>query len=296
MKMNKKHILCTFVVLILIITNSSYAFPKPMGRRAGLVSKSTSFYIPPEERTRNLTQSFTNDDNNAFSAIGLLSFKSASTGNTDYCTATVIQTDNGNIALTAAHCLWDILANNWNSEVSFYPGYDNGNQGSLGMIWAYTLTIWSSFAQDSEVTDYGFIKFYYEDGRKLQDDAGAFNYDGFVAGGEYPTTVFGYPYGTGQMDCPRDGEHLCKWQGNSNVPSSDLPNYNWYREIPIDVGNGASGGPWIRDYDANTNTGNIMGISHGMLLPPYPQSGTTSWAWENDEFSGLLQDAENYNP
>src|ERR1044072_3056767 len=107
--MNKKHILYILVVLV-IITNSSYAFPKPLGRRANMVPISKTIDIPPEKRISNITASFA-DDNNNFSAIGRLSFSRALDGKTGYCTATVIKTDNGNMALTAAHCLWDILSN-----------------------------------------------------------------------------------------------------------------------------------------------------------------------------------------
>ncbi|CAB4378257.1 unnamed protein product [Rhizophagus irregularis] len=291
--MNKKHILCIFVVLILIITNSSYAFPKPMGRKSKMVSMSKFVDIPPEERMSNTTGTFADDNN--FSAIGLLRFVKPD-GSTDYCTATVIRTNNGNIAITAAHCIWDIIDENWNTDFYFFPGYNNGNPGSLGAVRAHTFSIWSDFTKDETLYDYGFIKFYYQDGRKLQDDTGAFDCDFNVPPGEYQTTVFGYPYNSGEMDCPRDGQHLCEWQGNSFEFPNNLPNYQWHRGISIDVGSGSSGGPWIRNYDPNTNGGNIAGISHGWLPAPYPKEGTTSWAWLNDDFSLLLQDAEIYNP
>uniref|UniRef100_A0A1D1Y9Z4 Glutamyl endopeptidase n=1 Tax=Anthurium amnicola TaxID=1678845 RepID=A0A1D1Y9Z4_9ARAE len=291
--MNKKHILCIFVVLILIITNSSYAFPKPLGKRAKLVSMSKSVDIPPEERLSNITKSFADGDNN-FSAIGLLSF-TKNDGSIDYCTATVIKSDNGNMVLTAAHCLWDIIDENWNSEFYFSPGYNNGNPGNLGTIRAHTFSIWTAFTEDETLYDYGFLKLYYPDGRKLQDDAGAFDWDFHVPPGEYQTTVFGYPFNSGGMDCPRDGQHLCEWQGNSFEFQDSLPNYQWHRGISVDVGYGSSGGPWIRNYDSNANTGNIMGVSHGFLPPPYPNGVTTSWSWL-DDFSQLLTDAENYNP
>ncbi|PKC66896.1 hypothetical protein RhiirA1_459125 [Rhizophagus irregularis] len=143
--MNKKHMLYIFVVLILILTNSSYAFPKPMGRRAKMVPMSKFVDIPPEERMSNTTGTFAVDNN--FSAIGLLSFVKAD-GSTDYCTATVIRTDNGNMAITAAHCIWDIIAENWNTDFYFYPGYNNGSPGSIGAVRAHTFSIWSAFTND----------------------------------------------------------------------------------------------------------------------------------------------------
>ncbi|CAG8659914.1 15353_t:CDS:2 [Gigaspora margarita] len=243
-----------------------------MGRRAKMVPISKTIYIPPEERiSSNITESFAGNDNN-FGAIGRLSFKKASDGTTDYCTATVIKTDNGNMTLTAAHCLWDMLSGEpekWNSEFYFYPGYNNG-QG-FGNVRVYTFTIWKNFEADETLYDYGFLKFYYKDGRKLQDDVGAFDVEFDVPGGDFPVIVFGYPVSGEMPNCPNDGEHIY-------------------------VGAGSSGDPWIRDYDQNTNTGVIDCISHGLLPPPYPSQDTTTWKWQNDDLSALLKAAEDYNP
>ncbi|PKK60754.1 hypothetical protein RhiirC2_856684 [Rhizophagus irregularis] len=53
----KKYILCIFVVLLIIITNSSYAFPassKPMSKRAKMEPIIKTYDIPSEERTSNV--------------------------------------------------------------------------------------------------------------------------------------------------------------------------------------------------------------------------------------------------
>ncbi|RIB14353.1 hypothetical protein C2G38_2096099 [Gigaspora rosea] len=98
-------------------------------------------------------------------------------------------------------------------------------------------------------------------------------------------------------NCPKDGEHLCSWQGNTFDFDKNLPNNTFYSGIPIEVGDGSSGGPWIRDYDPNTNTGVITGVSHGLLHSPYPSQGyTATWRWYKDDFSSLLQLAEDNNP
>ncbi|CAG8606331.1 5473_t:CDS:1 [Gigaspora margarita] len=266
-----------------------------MGRRAKMVPISKTIDIPPEERISSNRTEFFADDVNNFGAIGRLNFKKASDGTTDYCTATVIKTDNGNMALTAAHCLWDIETEKWNSEFYFYPGYNNG-QG-FGSVRAYTFTIWKDFTIYETLYDYGFIKFYYDDGSKLQDDVGAFDVEFDLPGGDFPVTVFGYPVSGEMPNCPNDGEHICSWQGNSfDFVDSNLPNHEWHRGIPIDVGAGSSGGSWIRDYDPNANTGVIDGISHGLLPPPYPSQDTTTWKWQNDDFSELFKAAEDFNP
>ena len=47
--------------------------------------------------------------------------------------------------------------------------------------------------------DYGFIKFGYSEGRRLQDDTGAFDYDLDIPRDNYPVNVFGYPI-DGEME------------------------------------------------------------------------------------------------
>jgi V8-like Glu-specific endopeptidase len=288
--MNKKYILCIFVVLI-IITNSSYAFPaisKPMNnKRANMVPMSKTFDIPPEKRTSNTTEPSADvDEVSNLDAVGLLNIVKTD-GSDDDCTGTVIRTDNGNIAITAAHCLWDHNLKTWNAEIYFFPGYNNGNQGKVGKVTGAKWYVWSNFMEDITQFDYGFIKFDYPNGKKLQDDTGAFDYDLVIPEGIYPTSVFGYP-SDGGMDCPKDGQHQCEWEGLSD----DIPKSTWYRGVNIDVGFGSSGGPWIRNYDPNAKTGNVMGVSHGILPEPFPDTETASWIWYPDDFTRLLYYAE----
>ncbi|RIB05423.1 hypothetical protein C2G38_597100 [Gigaspora rosea] len=68
-----------------------------------------TFDIPPEEITSNTTGSFVDDINN-LNSVGLLQIVKAD-GSDDDCTASVIRTNNGNIAITAAHCLWNLQHN-----------------------------------------------------------------------------------------------------------------------------------------------------------------------------------------
>ncbi|GBB99716.1 hypothetical protein RclHR1_03600012 [Rhizophagus clarus] len=231
-----------------------------------MVPMSKTFDIPPEEITNNTTK-FSIDDINNLNAVRLLNIVKAD-GSDDDCTASVIKTNTGNIAITAAHCLWDHTLKTWNSEIYFYPGYNNGQQGKVGKVTAYKWFVWSNFLQDITQFDYGFIKFYYTNGKKLQDDTGAFDYDLVIPQGTYPTTVFGYPYDdTGDMNCLKNGKQLY-------------------------VGFGSSGGPWIRNYDPNTNAGTVIGVSHGILDDPYPEDETASWVWYPDDFTRLLNFAE----
>jgi len=251
-----------------------------------MVSMSQTFDVPLEERTSNTTGSFVDDSSN-FNAIGLLNVVKADNSVID-CTATVINTDNGNIAITAAHCLYDHNTQRWNKALYFYPGYNNGEPGNVGKVLGYKGTIFQGNMQDSTHKDYGFIKFHYQEGRRLQDDTGAFDYDLNIPDGSYHTTVFGYP-SDGDMVCPKDGQHQCEWEGVSSEFTGEVP-ITSYRGIYIDVGNGSSGGPWIRNYDPLTNTGSVMGVSR--ILPENHLGETAAWKWTQYDFTRLLNDAE----
>ncbi|CAG8459044.1 12285_t:CDS:2 [Dentiscutata heterogama] len=258
--MNKKYILCIFVVLI-TITNSSYASPaysKLMSKRVTSIPMSITFKTPSKIGANN-TAKILDDDNN-LNAVGKLDIVK-NDGSSDCCTASVIRTDNGNIAMTAAHCLYDFNTQTWNSEAYFYPGYNNGQEGPVGKVTVKDGYILVEFTENPITYDFAFIKLDYPDGKKLQDDTGAFDYDLDIPRDNYPVNVFGYPI-DGDMDCAKDGQHLCEYEGLSFDMPPDVPNPQSYRAITIDVGQCSSGGPWVRIFNPDTKTGNVMGVSH----------------------------------
>src|SRR5436305_1102554 len=71
--------------------------------------------------------------------VGILFFSKSEYEQPKICTASMINTENGNIGITAAHCLFD---NNGLAYgfMSFSPGYDSGNLGPLGLIPVESVT------------------------------------------------------------------------------------------------------------------------------------------------------------
>jgi hypothetical protein len=59
-----------------------------------------------------------------------------SNGMPDAYTASIIRTNDGNFAITAAHCLYDFNVQKGISEAYISPGYNNGQQGAIGKITA----------------------------------------------------------------------------------------------------------------------------------------------------------------
>ncbi|CAG8747202.1 536_t:CDS:1 [Gigaspora margarita] len=195
------------------------------------------------------------------------------------CTANVINTSNGNIGLTAAHCLLDDNGNPLNlSLISFSPGYDNRTNGPLGDIPVADIAI---PLQDNN-NDYALVRFAFNDpdrrGARLQDYTGALGWR-FDIGNIEQTSVFGYP-GDGDMeDCARDGRHLCKWQGITELYDT------FYSISNVDLGDGASGGPYISQYDIETNLGYVYAV-FGVYLTGSKLS--VADIWEENIFLGLL--------
>ncbi|CAG8809534.1 6985_t:CDS:1, partial [Gigaspora margarita] len=76
-------------------------------------------------------------------------------GDDRICTASVINTANGNIGITAAHCLIDdngeILDTN---SMWFSPGYDNGTDGPLEIIEVENVAVPLTFLVTDAWNDY----------------------------------------------------------------------------------------------------------------------------------------------
>ena len=198
----------------------------------------------PAENTSNFTS--VDDVIEVPSAVGKYFFHDPTTNRDFSCTASVINTDYGNIGLTAGHCLYkykDIRFTN----TAFCPGFSNG-QCAFGLVPVSDIALF--ITNGNYYYDYGLIKFVYNG--KLQDKTGSFDWDA-NPGNEVDVTVLGYPV-DGQFPCARNGNVLCMWQGHSSRQGS-------FRYVPIGVGHGSSGGPWIRQYDAKTKKGWIVGNS-----------------------------------
>src|SRR5439155_3975600 len=139
-------------------------------------------------------------------------FHSNSAGKLIACTASMINTENGNIGITAAHCLFD---NNGvvYGNMMFSPGFDSGIKGPLGFIPVEYVVVPREYKGTfgPPVYDYGMMRMHFNDPRgfKLQQYTGANGWRLDVEGDQILTTIFGYPGNGGMPNCPNDGLHLC---------------------------------------------------------------------------------------
>src|SRR6266511_3287748 len=237
--MNKKIFYYFLIALIVIIsiTDSSYAVPmsakfdvdktlafwtpERIKSTKPLISKNIEFRNEITSGTKNVKitddddneqlviQPIDNPNNPVNYPVGMLFFSDPETGESQICTASMINTENGNIGITAAHCLFDendVVYNN----VMFSPGYNLGTPGPLGLIPVEFITVPSRYTgkvNSAPVYDYGFIRMNFNDpnGYKLQQYTGANGWRLNVEGDNILTTVVGYPEGSDIPNCPNDG-------------------------------------------------------------------------------------------
>ncbi|CAB4415819.1 unnamed protein product [Rhizophagus irregularis] len=289
--MNEKFIFYILIVLT-VITNSKYMVA---GSIITKVFDIEDAYWTPE-RMRNAIPLTTNESKNnktnyrtkrdqlpvkesnitsynPYVPYGKLFFHNTGDGKNYFCTASVIRTENGNIGLTAAHCIYNGNGS-WSSNMVFCPGYENGQCPVSIPVKGGSVEV----VDGHYYYDYGMIKFNYDQG-KLQDKTGCFDWDTNPGDTVNNITAIGYPVNGEIKDCKRDGNSPCKWNGSSSRSGS-------FRYVPLNTGSGSSGGPWIRQYDYKNNTGWVIGNTSAS------KSGSTdSPIYSFEEFTKLLHEA-----
>jgi V8-like Glu-specific endopeptidase len=184
-------------------------------------------------------------------AVGALFTMSAGKLGAHFCTASVVHSARGDLALTAAHCVADRTG-----QIVFVPGYANGQEpyGEWEVTRVYTDQAWQS-SQDPD-DDVAFLQLSdTSDGMPVEDVTGA---EQLATGWQEPALVqvVGYPNGA-------DQPVVCT---------------NWTKifsptQLEFDCGgypDGTSGGPFLADVSAASGEGTVIGVIGG-----YEQGGDT---------------------
>jgi V8-like Glu-specific endopeptidase len=180
---------------------------------------------------------------------------------THYCTASVIDSPEKDLILTAAHCLYDPGSHTWRSDLEFVPGYWEGHEpyGTWTVQHMVVDPSWLSSGNPS--VDYGFAIVTPQTGsRQIQLAVGGADQ---LAAGRRPrggVFVTGYPM---RRYVAQDEPIFCQ------APV--------WRQSPGQLGftcdgfpAGTSGSPWIADYNAATRSGQVVGVIGG-----YQEGGLT---------------------
>jgi V8-like Glu-specific endopeptidase len=182
-------------------------------------------------------------------AVGALFGESSGMIRSHFCTASVVDSPHGDLAITAAHCVTGT-----SGQIAFVPGYANGTEpyGVWQVTRVYTDAAWQS-AQDPD-DDVAFLRLSAAPGgAPVEAVTGAEHVATGVAAGGL-VRVIGYP-------------------DAANQPVSCV---NWTKlfsptQLEFDCGgytNGTSGGPFLADVSASSGQGTVIGVIGG-----YEQGG-----------------------
>jgi len=185
-------------------------------------------------------------------AVGALFTTSSGRLGQHFCTASVVDSPDGDLAITAAHCVTGI-----SGTIAFVPGYDNGNKpyGVWTVTKVYVDQAWSS--SSSQDDDFAFLRISSpSSSTPVEDVTGAERLATGTPASRQLVEVIGYPNATNQpVTCQ-----------------------NWLREpmagqLEFDCGgypDGTSGGPFLSEVDQLTGQGLVIGVIGG-----YQQGGNT---------------------
>ncbi|MFE2035507.1 trypsin-like serine peptidase [Streptomyces scopuliridis] len=183
----------------------------------------------------------------ALKTVGRLFFVN-SRGADTWCTATAVKSANRSAVMTAAHCVrLGSSPGNTNTTMVFVPGYNKGEKpyGVFAVRSAATPRTWEN---DSVNDVSALVVDADKKGRKLTDVVGGrpIAFDRAVGG---TVTALGY-----SATRPQLGEELLRCVGRTKREHGT-------QMIPCDLTGGASGGPWLADFDATTGKGKGVLVS-----------------------------------
>ena len=185
-------------------------------------------------------------------AVGALFTTSAGQLGQHFCTASVVDSPAGDLAITAAHCVTGT-----SGTIDFVPGYDRGDEpyGVWTVTKVYVDQAWSSSSSPDD--DFAFLRVSQRGSSvPVEDVTGAEQLVHRHPGHRQMVQVIGYPNATNQpVTCQ-----------------------NWLREpmagqLEFDCDgytDGTSGGPFLSEVNQSTGQGLVIGVIGG-----YQQGGYT---------------------
>ncbi|MFG2004047.1 trypsin-like serine peptidase [Spirillospora sp. NPDC048911] len=180
--------------------------------------------------------------------VGKVFYTKPSTGLPGYkCSASALNTPSLQLVITAGHCVHEGAGGTWMRNWTFVPRYRNG-AAPFGTFAAKQFRSFDAWMNSSDNRrDVGLVTTWPLNGQKLVNVVGgmglSWNWPQAV-----PVTTFGYPsnFNSGEI------QQWC--QGTTRAVSDGRI------EIACNNGPGASGGPWLRNFDANTGRGSVNGV------------------------------------
>jgi V8-like Glu-specific endopeptidase len=172
-----------------------------------------------------------------------------------YCTASAVKSENQELVLTAAHCVYHD-GYKPSGSIVYVPRYHSGLR-PFGVWVVSRMVVDADFRAGDTRMDFAFLTVTRPPGqtRPLQSVTGA-NTVGWDMGYNHTIEVVGYPN-------TADRPVHCYTRSYENP-------HGYMRFDCGNFPNGTSGGPWLTNYDGTTGTGTVIGVIGG-----YQQGGDT---------------------
>ncbi|MCX2971757.1 MULTISPECIES: trypsin-like serine peptidase [Streptomyces] len=188
-------------------------------------------------------------------------------GRLGVCSGAIVDAPGGSVVATAAHCLRSPEHPNLPRRAWFAPDYPGGAAGPGAVMergWKvvsyHTPPGWDVNRHLDAILphDYAFVTVEKRGGRTLQQTHGANRLDFAPVDDGAPVLPMGYPAAP-----PYDGETLAHCSGRAELltrHTAHSSNVGGLLLRPCPLTRGASGGPWLQDYDAATESGTVVGV------------------------------------
>lgn len=180
------------------------------------------------------------------------------------CSATVIGSGSGRVAVTAAHCVYiphrhdafigtfNDIPPGWIDQLAFQPGR-TGDQTPYGLWTVERMWVDQRWQQTGDPRyDVAFLRLADQDGRTVQQAVGAQGIAFADDNDARPAiTALGYP-----VDAPFDGTTLRRCA----TPAVDAPYIGTYA-MGCRMTAGSSGGPWLTNFDPQRGAGTVVAVT-----------------------------------
>ena len=176
-------------------------------------------------------------------------------GKGHFCTASVVDSTAGDLALTAAHCVY---SKGFASNIEYVPGYHDGKQ-PYGAWPVKTITVASGWkvSRDPDL-DFAFLTLASSGGREIQARTGGLTL-GFTRW--YSEKI----EAVGHNDSGAEPIRCATRSFRFRAGQMEFYCHGFWT--------GTSGGPWIIGYNAKNGTGTVFGVIGG-----YELGGDYEWA------------------
>jgi len=178
-----------------------------------------------------------------------------SEGKNFVCSGSVVTSPSKDLVVTAGHCVYDNKKGTWHTNWAFVPAYNNGNRpfGTWPARYQLILPGWKKWPGWND--DVGMVLVGKVNNRHIQDYVGGQGMSWDYPRGE-KIWSFGYPVnlGNGQV------MQYCSGVAKAGPRTADNIPFNG-QAINCDMTGGCSGGPWLRNYNSKTATGNVASVN-----------------------------------